>query len=170
MWVIGGRDSGYSYRKDVWYSGDGATWTKATSLALWPARAHFSCTVLDGRMWILGGQTGASPYRLNDVWWSTDGAQWTCATDSAGWAGRYWHAACAYDDRMWVMGGTTTSGPASDVWYSNDGVDWQMQTASAAWGERYGHASAVHTVDSVERIWVLGGHLGNLVNDVWYWP
>jgi hypothetical protein len=63
MWVIGGYDG--AYKKDVWYSSDGVTWTEATGAAGWTARRSHTSVVFDGKMWVIGGIDGALK---NDVW------------------------------------------------------------------------------------------------------
>ncbi len=58
MWVIGGYKTGNPSTRltDIWYSSDGANWTKATDGSVFGSRLDGHSTVLfDEKVWILGG-------------------------------------------------------------------------------------------------------------------
>ena len=157
LWMLGGRHyDRYDddiYHNDVWYSANGANWTRATSSAGWSGRDRHTSVVFDDKIWVIGGYDGSAQ---DDVWYSEDGINWTQATSNAGWSGRYDHTSVVFDDKIWVIG------TSSDVWYSADGVDWTQATADAGWSARDEHSSVVFD----NRLWVLGG--GSGLNDVWY--
>jgi hypothetical protein len=162
MWVIGGNASG-TYKKDVWYSTDGVTWTQATANAAFDGRMWHKSVVYNNKMWVIGGN--ASGIHKNDVWYSTDGVTWTQATGSAAFSARSELASIVYNDKMWVIGGNSSGTYKNDVWYSTDGVTWTQATGSAAFSERVWHASVVYN----NKMWVIGGIVsGNYLNDVWY--
>ena len=123
LWVVGGysTDSGGSYKNDVWYSTDGANWNRATDSAGWSARCEHTSAVLDGRIWVMGGQIPAGPSYKNDVWCSTDGADWVQANVSAAWSARAYHASGVFNDEIWLTGGYQDPFPyyCQDVWHSN---------------------------------------------------
>lgn len=169
MWVM----TGYSddgtvgieerYKRDVWYTSDGITWTQATASAPWAGRSWAAGVVYDGKIWIFGGSgfTG----RLNDVWFTEDGTYWTQATNSAAWSAREGAAAVVHDGKMWIIGGYDNTGWGNDVWYSTDGINWIQATSDANWPDRSGHAGVV----SGGRMWIMGGgDSSGYLNDVWY--
>jgi hypothetical protein len=158
MWVLGGYD-GTNWLNDVWSSGDGSTWTQATS-ASWAPRVGHRAVVFNGRIWVLGGHNGAGS--LDDVWSSSDGVTWTQATSAAPWSQRYNFGATVLNGQMWVLGGYDGSS-RNDVWSSSDGMTWTQATNAAPWSARY-HLGAV-TLNG--QMWVLGGYDGSLRNDVW---
>jgi len=57
-----------SYRNDVWYSGNGVNWIRATDSAGWSARVGHKSVVFNEKIWITGGYH--MPYYFNDVWYS----------------------------------------------------------------------------------------------------
>ncbi len=155
------------YYNDVWYSEDGANWTRVTGSAGWSKRHSHTSISYDDKIWVMGGYDG-TPYK-NDIWYSTDGVSWTRATGSAGWTRRYSHTSISYDDKIWVMGGSHTSmgTDENDVWYSTDGVSWTQATASAGWSGRNDHVILVYD----NKMWVMGGHIygdSARYDDVWY--
>jgi len=171
MWVIGGNTG--SKQNDIWYSTDGTDWTQATANAQWEIRGKHASVVFsvsgESRMWVIGG--AAVSELKNDVWYSTDGTDWTQATGSGQWIQRESPMSVVFGEKMWVIGGLDlVVSEYNNVWYSTDGIDWTEETASAQWEARSDHTSLVHTVNSQERMWVIGGFDETLNgrNDVWY--
>ncbi len=161
MWAFGGQTQfgGGSYLNDVWSTLDGTNWTQVTAAAPWSYRTTFGATVLNGRMWVFGGN--ASNY-LNDVWSTLDGTNWTQATAAAPWSRRTSPGAVAFNGQMWVLGGYN-GGYHNDVWSSSDGTNWMQVTSAAPWSARNGLGTAAFN----GRMWVLGGNIGGNFNDVW---
>ena len=160
MYAMGGFD-GTSFLNDVYSSSDGVTWTLETSDPGWSNRYDFAATVHDGKMWVMGGNTGYGDQEVNDVWYSSNGVNWTNANASGHWSARYHHEALTYNGKIWVMGGAPTQATrAHDVWSSVDGTTWNMETNTAPWGDRANFMIAVHD----NKMWLTGGTL----NDVWY--
>jgi hypothetical protein len=60
MWVIGGYEN--IMKSDVWYSNDGANWKLVSAHAPFGERSRHDCTVFNGRMWLLDGNS------LGEVW------------------------------------------------------------------------------------------------------
>jgi hypothetical protein len=143
-----------TFYNDVWKSNDGATWTRLSEHAPWPARgAICGHAVLDGQMWLLGGGTydtsDASTRTLyNDVWSSKDGVEWTRHED-APWFPREYHSVATFDGRLWVMAGYTfvDNENHNDVWYSSDGENW-YDLPGTPWYERHA-ASATATAQGL---------------------
>jgi hypothetical protein len=114
---------------DTWYSTDGTTWTKAKpdDMNGFSARDSHSSVVIDGKMWVIGGQTcpnGCS--YLNDVWFSEDGITWINAKpdDVSGFFARKDFGAATFGDKMWVLTGYYYDDLIyeyyfGDVWYSD---------------------------------------------------
>ena len=75
IWVLGGAQTPYVYRNDVWYSSDGSTWTRATAAAGWSPRYGHTSVVFKDKMWVIGGRDASG--MLNDAWYSADGVDWT---------------------------------------------------------------------------------------------
>ncbi len=131
IFVVGG--SGYPFGgntssqgtayNDVWSSPDGATWTKVTAAAAFPARVNPAVFVYDSKIWVVGGKNGAT--YLNDVWNSTDGANWTQATTTTAFTGRFGHSVAVYNNELFLAGGEDATGVKGDLWVSEDkGVNW----------------------------------------------
>lgn len=194
MWLIGGWNPGDKQRfpricsNDVWVSETGADWkcVKPNTFgegfdpkADWEGRHTAGYAVLNGRMWILGGDVNQKHYQ-NDVWSSVDGHRWDRITDQLPWAPRALHYTVVFKNRIWVMGGQTM--PAfspsperfyRDIWCSADGKQWeQVHPVEPYWSPRgMIGGSAVFR----GRIWILGGGtydtpttpVRNFYNDVW---
>jgi fibronectin type 3 domain-containing protein/dihydrofolate reductase len=75
IWVIGGR-KGRAHigtnNNEVWNSTNGATWTTITATVKFTARFAHSSAVFNNRVWVIGGDDGASfdaSNLKNDVWY-----------------------------------------------------------------------------------------------------
>ena len=171
LWVIGGQGTGSgssSRLNDVWSSSDGVTWTQTLAHAPWSARNAHTVTAFNGKLWVMGGQTGGnSSTRLNDVWSSSDGVTWTQELSHAPWPARSAHEVVVHNNKLWLVGGAdTTDADLTDVWSSSDGVTWTQETASANWPSRRGFGLASFN----NKLWVMGGLINNwdvFSNDVW---
>ncbi len=178
MWLIGGwnpRDRQHFPRtcsNDVWSSADGRTWrqekpnTYGTDrfdpLLDWEGRHTAGYAVLDGALWLVGGDPLQGHYQ-GDVWRSADGRAWERVGDaSPPWHPRALHHTLVHDGRIWVLGGQTLPqfAPAAerfcgDVWCTRDGRAWErIDPAPPCWSPRgmIGGSAVLHG-----RMWVLGG-------------
>jgi hypothetical protein len=168
MWIIGGYDTNFVLKNDVWYSIDGIIWTEATSAAAFSTRSNHTSVVYDDKMWVIGGN-GDNDNVYHDVWYSTDGVTWTRATSSAAFGSRTSHTSVVYDSKMWVIGGNSSTTLLNDVWYSTDGITWTEATSATAFCIRHCHTSVVYN----NKMWVIGGYYSSRtenkdLNDVWY--
>ena len=195
MWFLGGWNPGDKTHfpmicnNEVWSSTDGETWTLRKPNTFfdkqfdpqsdWEGRHTAGYAVLNGKMWIVGGDANQGHYQ-DDVWNSADGETWRLVTDSVPWAPRALHYTVPYQGKLWVIGGQTM--PAfgggdevfyRDVWTSSNGRDWKELTPVEPCYTPRGMIGgvAVHN----DRIWVLGGGTydtpttpkRNFYNDVW---
>jgi len=178
MWLMGGwyngRLPGHSASSEVWSSGDGKSWRRATAAAGWSPRLAAGVVAFKGRIWILGGienyYFGDATSLKSDVWSSLDGVTWRLETAAPGWAPRAYHQAVVLGDQIYVLGGgnyVPDYEAHNDVWRSSDGVHWEQVTGRAPWHARLWFSSVVYR----DRIWVIGGwsnHPSRNWNDVWY--
>ena len=177
MWLVGGwyngRLPGHGAGGEVWSSGDGQTWERATDRAGWGPRLAAGALEFKGRLWILGGTEdyyfGDDASLKNDVWSSADGKEWRREVANAPWSPRAYHAAVVHDGKIWVLGGgnyVPRYEARNDVWSSPDGVNWERVTEHAPWPPRIWFSAAAYR----GRIWVLGGWSNNPSKnwgDVW---
>ncbi|HUO57486.1 MAG TPA: kelch repeat-containing protein [bacterium] len=68
LWILGGFNPNTSpvYLSDVWSSPDGANWSEHSVSAAFPGRMGATAGVLDGSLWVMGGNDGG--FYFNDVW------------------------------------------------------------------------------------------------------
>ena len=166
MWIMGGMGGGaadlITNLNDMWWSTDGAAWTKASNTAGWSSGWGHAVVVFGGKIWVIGGPVSAT---ANEVWSSNSGTAWASSTvGGAQWSVRWNHTAVVFDGKMWILGGDSESGQLNDVWWSTDGTNWTNANASEHWSARTSHASVVFD----EKMWVLGGFGGSYKNDVWW--
>ncbi|MFP6789949.1 MAG: OmpA family protein [Thalassolituus sp.] len=185
LWLIGGFDSSYIYKNDIWSSADGVNWTEETASAAFSARQSHQVVVFpdpvtgEDKLWLIGGDNGNDE---NDVWSSADGVNWTEETASAAFSARYEHQVVVFPDpssgidKLWLIGGYSNAsrGPGlfrNDVWSSADGVNWTEDTVSAAFSARDRHQVVVFSdPDSgKKKLWLIGGYDldRSFKNDVW---
>jgi hypothetical protein len=167
MWVIGGSGT---YGSQVWYTDDGANWSRATYSAGFGVRDGHSCVVYNGSMWLIAGApssgTGYATF-ANDVWSSTDGVNWSLVSDSAGFRPRAGLTSVVFQNKMWVIGGHYSLPPSystvdlDDVWYSEDGSNWTQATISAGFPRELRRTSMVYD----GKIWVVTR--SGTANEVW---
>ena len=68
MWVSGGYADTLGAANDVWYTKDGAEWTRATESADFVGRIGHQMINFKGKLWILGGTD--NQVARNDIWYS----------------------------------------------------------------------------------------------------
>ncbi len=181
MWIVGGDPLQGHYQPDVWNSQDGRDWhfVNPGAPVPWSPRCLHHTFVLDGKIWVLGGQTlpqfAPSPEAFyQDLWCTEDGLHWTEVSMSEPYSpARGMYSGYVYlHDRIWLLGGGTYDTPKqphyvyyNDIWCSSDAIRWERQRPEAPWKPRVYHNVAVFD----DRMWILGGQTadGNS-NDVWY--
>lgn len=159
MWVIGGTNNVNSFASDVWYSGDGGSWKRATANAPFGGRYGSQVLSYNGKIWLIAGNSNCT--FMNDVWNSSDGVSWSLVTPAAAFSPREDFGAVVFDDgsgpKMWVIGGWP--GPnKNDVWNSSDGITWNQVTANSGIPPRWGFDLVVYN----NALWALGGAYGGL--------
>jgi len=115
MWIVGGGvDESVSaslpdglFFTDVWSSANGIEWTQEAVTTPFTPRHHQSVVAWDGRLWVIGGDSGEG--RADGAWYSTDGRNWYPTTTP--WEGRRSASVWVYADAIWMAGGGST-----DVW------------------------------------------------------
>jgi N-acetylneuraminic acid mutarotase len=126
IWTLGGAQwngSSFTYTgfNEVWYSSDGAVWTKKATAPPWSERSNHASVVWDNKMWVIGGQTGTDGSAYTDeAWYTSDGDTWSKLAAPSGFSVRAGFACVVYNNRIWVMGGDTSNllkHVLSDVWY-----------------------------------------------------
>lgn len=133
---------------DIWSSTDGVNWRVVTNSAPWAPREVAAVASFQGRLWVIGGQAGASTFK--DAWSSADGVSWRQEA-TPGWRyGRTGAVACVFGGRLYLIAGQEGYNKA-DVW-STDGTSWRLDQEQA-FPPRFG-ASAVVLGN---RMYVLGG-------------
>lgn len=166
MFVMGGTYNGVFNLSDVWATRDGQNWAQLVSSAPWGLRAFMGCTVFNGRIYIMGGQTtdptGLTSLFMNDVWSTADGVTWIQETTAAGWAPRTWPCCVTFNNGMWVFGGSSGT---TDVWFSTDGSHWSQISQTAPWTNPGLIAGALTFSD---KIWMIGGAVGARGRQVWW--
>ena len=132
----------------------------------WSERLFHQALEYDGKLWIMGGQSGLN--RLRDIWISEDGGgNWNELTVN----GEYWDKrtgfqAFAYNDKLWVMGGDKNGySYLNDIWTSADGTNWHQITVNGShWSKRYGFQAFGYD----GAMYVLGGRdSSGVINDIW---
>ena len=107
MWVLGGSVSGDYNQNDVWDSTNGIAWNevKTNNNAGWKARYKHTSVVYEGKIWVLGGDSGKYPARYieGDAWYSIDGVVWNKNTENLDY--RAGHTSVVFEDRLWLIGG-----------------------------------------------------------------
>lgn len=197
MWLLGGwnpSDPLNFPRKcsnDVWSSANGAEWSRVRPNtygtdrfdpnAEWEGRHTAGYAVLNGKMWIIGGDPLQGHYQY-DVWNSEDGKNWRRVNKDhdVPWGPRILNYTVTFQNKIWVMGGQTTPqfAPADelfydDVWNTADGVHWnKVEPKRPHWPPR---GMIGGSVVFNGRIWILGGGTYDtpetpertFYNDVW---
>ena len=165
LYVLSGTEGGSTGRRnDVWSWAEGeSSWSAVTLTAGWQAREGTQVVSHNGRLYMLGGNTGSV---ANDIWSSVDGANWSFE-GVAQWAGRVLHQAVLHNGRLYVLGGSDGS-PRNDVWSWAEGESgWREEKASndAFWSKRLAFQALSH--DGL--LYVMGGQDNNSTRfrDVW---
>jgi Kelch motif len=160
---------------EIWYSDDaGATWSlllghSATTLTRWRPRHEFGCVVMNGYVYVVGGDNNSGIYQ-RDVWRAPVGdlTSWTQMT--ADWGGpgnRALYQVWARDGALYLAGGQTVrelSGELSETYYNDV---WRSTTLGATWAQIAtgapitDHNAGSNTLFSGRQVIVGGGQYHN---------
>ena len=125
--------------------------TEAGTNALPVATFDHTSLVYNGKMWVIGGNTGSA---VPKVYSSTDGITWTEAGTNALPVATQYHTSLVYNGKMWVIGGIINgSTNTRKVYSSTDGITWTEAGTNALPVATYAHTSLVYD----GKIWVIGG-------------
>ena len=162
LWVMGGQTSyepqlthpreavAETFYSDVWRSADGSSWTRVADDCPWGPRGMIGGqAVKDGRMYIIGGGTYATPDRpgrtyTNDVWSSADGRSWHCHTEEAPWEPRSYHDVAVFDEKLWVIAGANFGGRSLAHMRGPKGVDLELLHINPATGKPDANRNGAH--------------------------
>lgn len=184
--VIGGDVNQSTYISDIWTFDPENGWLMAAISAPWNTygRGLFQTVILEDRILIIGGQTLdefvipqeranlPNPF-FSDVWETTDLVNWIKLSDNNVFAPRSTIVGQAVlDGRVYLIGGGQyeTSGyprAYSSTIYSaplTDLSDWRAEPAPP-WGGRNYPKLVVYK----DEIWMIGGHDGADLAEVWRW-
>jgi hypothetical protein len=172
MWIVGGAagdpaGSVTYWYGDVWSSGNGSSWSKATDCGPFGERFGSQVLSFNNQLWLIGGNNKGK--LKNDVWSSSNGVSWSAATTNAGFSPREDFGAVVYMGKMWVVGGVATDGVKSDVWNSSDGATWNL-VSNKGFPSRWGFA-----MTTFNGLWISGGvaiaprpiQVSDIYRDVW---
>lgn len=128
MWIVGGvhTESSATSLRDVWYSTDGSSWTRATSDAGF-GRYTADMAVADGLMWTFGGASGniAPFYYYPDLHVSADGATWYNTTYTSAVTGNWTENGFVnLSGTLYVVGGINPDAITSE------NVVWKLDTVN----------------------------------------
>jgi hypothetical protein len=176
MWIVGGAasDTGGSvtyWYGDVWSSGNGSSWSKASDCGPFGERYGAQALSYNGKLWLIGGNNKG--VFKNDVWNSSNGVDWSTVTTNAAFSPREDFGAVVFNNAMWVIGGAATNGVKNDVWSSTDGINWTL-VSNNQFTRRWGFA--ITTFNNL--IWIFGGVLtspvpyevSDIYRDIWTSP
>lgn len=158
MWVLGGLGASGVPLNDVWYSADGAHWTRAGT-ADWSPRWGLGAAVFNGRIWVIGGAVGGVYSGVNDVWSSPDGVHWTQEIANAPWVPRYRHGIIVFNGKLWIINGCSQGPIGNEIWSSIDGVNWVHEPTSGSIDGRVQNTHAIHGGE----LWGVSGQFTNWV-------
>jgi uncharacterized protein YjdB len=172
LWYIGGSPGlnalPENARPGMWKSSDGINWTLTNGNAF-PPRIRHAAFVLNGRLWVFGGQTsdgaGGTGWALDA--WSTDGVQ--VRDESTRGLDASFLAKVVEQtgpDRVTLIGGIQR-GYSNNVWQTTDGGNWSALSANAQFSPR-----ATSGVSFAGHLWIIGGTTtekpeGGVSNEIW---
>ncbi len=183
MWLLGGQvlDVKNKYQNDVYYSSNGADWSRLTAESSWEARENSSSVVFDDKIWVLGGRVSS---RKNDIHFAYAAGDYLSASSTGtilGGARSTTIDITLLDDDILEL-----TDESFDIIISQpinatidaisgdnqatasilaDTASWARATSDAGWEARSSHSSVVFK----DKIWVLGGSSsGSNTSDVWY--
>ncbi len=188
MWLLGGQVLGAQnaknkYQNDVYYSSNGADWSRLTAESSWEARENSSSVVFDDKIWVLGGELGDVP--ANDIHFAYAAGDYLSASSTGTILGGEHSTSIDItlldddileltDESFDIIISQPINATINAISGSNqatasilaDTASWSEATSDASWSARYAHSSVVFK----DKIWVLGGSSSSSSNtsDVWY--
>ena len=156
---------------DVWKSSNGIDWVQVTAAAPFARRYRHSAFVLNGRLWVYGGQVsdgaGGTNWAL-DAWSTTDGAQWTLEPTGgldAVYLGKVIEQTAP--DRVTLIGGIQR-GYSNNVWQTTNALDWNVLSSHAQFPPRSSRGVSFNG-----QLWLVAGATadgrenGGVSNEIW---
>ncbi len=160
VWVVGGHvgfgPPYFTQTNQVWRSENGRNWL-SVSVDQFPARSGHTLTVINDRMYMIGGVNFDTSELFNDIWSSTDGLIWTLEEDAAVFGDISNHTVTSFNGRWYLIYG-------SSVWSSLNGLDWTLET-DTAFESRNNHKTVVFN----NELYVVGGLTtdASALNEIW---
>ena len=163
---------GSSVSDKTWSSANGINW-QINNANSFPARLFHTMSPLNGRLYVMGGQSdpnGNNKYK--DVWSrSICDNTWQQDTADAGWGTRTGHAVAVLQNTLFLSGGLSNE-VQNDVWSTTDGTNWSLLKASTSddvasvtsWTKRQGHQMVSHQ----GTLYIMGGRSGSTINSEIY--
>ena len=164
------------YFNDIWYSEDGANWTRVVEHAPWSPRRSQQLAMFKRKLWLVGGWGPKDGY-AKEIWTSDNGISWeeiipeSIFKNSEVGLQKFpeveGHQLVVFKDKLWLFGGVryTDRKLVNEVWYTDDGSNWERAVKNAPWDPRWDHGIA----EFRGAMWVTGGMdlADNEFNDVW---
>ena len=183
MWLLGGQvlDVKNKYQNDVYYSSNGADWSRLTAESSWEARENSSSVVFDNKIWVLGGRSSS---RKNDIHFAYATGDYLSASSTGTILGGERSTTIDItlldddileltDESFDIIISQPINATIDAISGDNqatasilaDTASWARATSDAGWEARNSHSSVVFK----DKIWVLGGSSsGSNTSDVWY--
>jgi hypothetical protein len=128
-----------------------ANWVYWYSTTISSARSYTSAVAYNNRMYLVGGQTDASPGGITTVEYANINpngtlSAWTATGMSALPSARFGHNVLTYNDRIYLVGGNSSGTLQSTVYYAKINTDgtmnaWQQtssfSSARMSWGGNF---------------------------------
>jgi hypothetical protein len=119
VWLYGGLpdNAGGAAFNDVWSSGDGINWTRATNQALPKARTNGTLLSFGGRLRLIGGDDKDVIFR-EDAWISADGASWSQDPAAPPKTFKQSQSYMEFNGSVWMFGGynPNTNLEGGEIW------------------------------------------------------
>jgi hypothetical protein len=173
LWYIGGATLVSALPanalNDVWKSSNGVDWVQVTATAPFTRRLRHAAFVMNGRLWVYGGQTpngAGDPEWALDAWSTTNGVQWT-KEPTGGLDASFLTQVVQQSERVTLIGGIQR-GYTNNVFQTTNALDWTSLSANAQFSPR-----TTQGVSFNGQLWMIGGAIadgreeGANSNEVW---
>src|SRR5687768_17365470 len=108
-------------RKEIWYSGDGMKWNRASNNPPWPYVNRLTTFVFQNKLWTAGGEFEDEDWNLHlnrNLFYSVDGQIWQQGLPFSGL--RFSSTASIFKNRIFFTGGAVTSTDSDGYLYLED--------------------------------------------------
>lgn len=144
--------------RNIWSSEDGKNWILAKEDHGFTTKYGMKIVPFQGQLIALEGYH-LGETKTNIIRKSTNVLDWSVVSETPPFQIGLYSDAIVHNERLYVTGGLGYN----ELWFTNNGTDWQKALQNRIYPIKSGNTS----VSNNDQLFIIGGNLNQVANDVW---